>query len=117
MLGLIPWLSSAFSALFSGFIRVLLRSVGLAIVPLVIKVLSSLSIGFVTYKLGALGIDALFLQVQISLGGLPSSMLTFISIARLDDALAVVFGALAARLAFSGFSSGSKTAISLGGRS
>lgn len=116
MLGLIPWLASAFSALFGGLVRVLLRSASLAIVPLAIKLLSALGIGFVTYQLGGFAIDTLFLQVRNSLGGLPSSMLVFISIARLDDALAVVFGALAARLAFNGFSSGSKTSMTLSGR-
>lgn len=116
MLGLIPWLASAFSALFSGFVRVLLRSVSLAVVPLAIKLLSALGIGFVTYKLGSLGMDTLFNQVKNSFSGLPSDMLVFISIARIDDALAVVFGALAARLAYQGFNSGSKTSVNLGGR-
>lgn len=116
MLGLIPWLATAFSSLFSGFARLLLRSVGLAIVPLAIKLLSSLGIGFVTYKLGSLAITSLFNQVKLSLGGLSADMLVFISIARLDDAIAVVFGALAARLAYQGFSSGSKTSVNLGGR-
>lgn len=116
MLGLIPWLSSAFASLFSGFVSFLLRAVGLAVVPLAIKLLSALGVGFVTYQLGSFGIDSLFNQVKFSLSGLPSHMLVFISIARIDDALAVVFGALAARLAYQGFNSGSKTSIKLGGR-
>lgn len=116
MLGLIPWLASAFSALFSGLVSVLLRTAGIAIVPLAIKLLSALGIGFVTYQLGSLGMDTLFNQVKNSLGGVPADMLVFISIARIDDALAVVFGALAARLAYQGFNSGSKTSVNLGGR-
>lgn len=116
MFGLIPWLASAFSALFTGSIQLLLRSVGMAIVPLTIKLLSSLGVGFVTYQLGSLGIDAVFNQVRNSIGGLPSELLVFVSILRFDDALAVLFGALAARLAYQGFNAGSKTSINLGGR-
>lgn len=81
-----------------------LTFVGYALVPLIIKVMASLGIGFVSYELGTFALDALFVKVQEYLTQLPPEALVFASMCHIDEAISVLFAGLAVRLSFLGFS-------------
>lgn len=67
------------------------------------KVFIALGIGFVTYQLGSLGLDTIFDSLTGYLGDLPSDALSFLKLARVDEGISVIFGALSARLTLMGF--------------
>ncbi|MBV2129871.1 DUF2523 domain-containing protein [Arsukibacterium indicum] len=96
----------AFRLSIVGFI---LTFIGFALVPLIIKVMSGLGIGFVVYELGTMALQVIFTQIQTHFSGLPPEILQFVSMAKIPDAISILFGGLAARLAFMGFSNLSTT--------
>ena len=101
---LIAWLGSALLAIFSSarlwFITILATMVG----PLIIKILSSLGIGTVTYTLGTYALDGLFSTIKNNFSSLPPEVIPFLAMAKVDFFLTTVFAAYAARLVWNGFS-------------
>jgi len=110
---LIAWLASAFTTLFSSFKAWVLLLIGSYSIPWIINLLKGIGVGFVTYQIGTYALGNLFTLIKDSLGGLPSDLLMFIALARVDEAISILFAAFAARLAIHGFSGGSKKAVTL----
>ncbi len=67
------------------------------------KLFIALGIGFVTYQLGSLGLDTIYENLSGYLSDLPADALSFLKLARVDEAISVIFGALSARLTLMGF--------------
>lgn len=93
-------LVKAFRLTVAGWI---LMFIGFALVPLIIKVMAGLGIGFVTYQLGSFALDQLFAKVQEYVTQLPPEALVFASMCNIDEAISIVFSGLAVRLSFLGF--------------
>lgn len=74
---------------------------------LVVQLLITLGIGFITYNLGTFALNTLYIQIQQSLTGMPSDFLMLVKLARIDEAISILFGALSGRLALSGLRGGS----------
>lgn len=72
------------------------------------KVLLALGIGFVTYRLGSYGLDYAYDLLSGSLSDLPSDALVFLKLARVDEAISILFGAISARITLMGFSMAEK---------
>lgn len=77
--------------------------IGFALVPLIIKVMAGLGIGFVTYQLGSFALAELFSKIQEHVSQLPPEALVFASMAKIDEAISIVFAGLAVRLSLLGF--------------
>ena len=103
--GLVRWLGNAFKLIRVTAVGWILMFLGFALVPLIIKVMAGLGIGFVTYQLGSYALDGIFSQVQTHVSALPPEVLAFISIAKIPEAISVLFGGLAVRLGMMGFNS------------
>lgn len=117
---LIAWLGSAFATVLSSFKAWFLLLIQVALANIIIKVLLAFGIGYITYELGSFALSTLFNDFKSSLSGLPGDLLTFVSIAKIDKAITILFGGLAARLTLAGFSSvmsatGKKRSMTLGG--
>ena len=108
--GLIGWLGHAFKLLRFNLVGFILTFIGFALVPLIIKVLGALGVGFVTYQLGQFALGEIFSLVQSNINQLPPEVLAFVGIAKIGEAISIVFGGLAARLALMGFSGTGSTA-------
>ncbi len=91
---------SAFS--FKSFFLILFGMMAMKVIP---KILVGLGLGFVTYKLGGFALDAIYLKVTDSFTGLPADSLTMLKIAKIDEFLSIVFGAVSARMVIAGFNS------------
>lgn len=102
---LIPWLAAALSTLLASWKTWLLMFLATAIGPYIIKLLLGFGVGYVTYELGSFALNGVFNEFKSSLSGLPSDLLAFVSIAKMDSAIGILFGGLAARLALAGFTS------------
>lgn len=78
--------------------------VGLAqlIAAVTYKFLFAMGVGFVTYQLGTMSIDYVHDMLSGVLGDLPSDALTFLKIARVDEGISIIFGAISARLTLMG---------------
>jgi hypothetical protein len=117
---LIAWLGSAFTTLLASWKAWFLLFMATSIGPFIIKLLLGFGVGYVTYELGSFALNELFNDFKSSLSGLPGDLLTFVSIAKMDSAIGILLGGLAARLALAGFTSatsatGKKRSMVLGG--
>lgn len=108
--GLVGWLGHALKLLRLNLWGFILTFVGFALVPIIIKVLGALGVGFVTYQLGNFALGELFSAIQTHINQLPPETLAFIGIAKIGEGISIVFGGLAARLALMGFSGTGSTA-------
>lgn len=108
--GLVAWLRHALKLLRLNLWGFILTFIGFALVPLIIKVLGALGVGFVTYQLGQFALREIFSLVQTNINQLPPEALAFVGIAKIDEAISIVFGGLAARLALMGFTGIGSTA-------
>lgn len=86
-----------------------LTFIGFALVPLIIRVMGGLGIGFVTYQLGSMALQEIFQTIQGHFSQLPPEVLAFVGIAKIGEAISILFAGLAVRLALMGFSSISGT--------
>lgn len=115
---LIAWLGAALVALLASWKTWILLFLSTTLGPYIINLLLGFGVGYVTYELGTFALDQVFNEVKSALSGIPSDLLTFVSIAKIDEAISILFGGLAARLALSGFSSitsaGKKRSATLG---
>ena len=102
---LIPWLSSAFRILFLNGRSLFLGFLGLYMVPWLITIAKGLGFGYVTYQLGSYALDSLFNYVKDQFTGLPSEMITMLSLAKVDEFISVIFAAFAAKIFLAGFRS------------
>ena len=93
-------LVKAFRLTIGGWILIF---IGFALVPLIIKVMAALGIGFVTYQLGSFALDQLFAKIQEHVTQLPPEALAFAAMANIDEAMTIVFSGIAVRLSFLGF--------------
>jgi hypothetical protein len=75
---------------------------GTGLIALVVKVLAGLGFGLVAYNLGGFALDTVYEKMQNALTDLPSDFLMLVKVARIDEAVSVLFGALSARLTFMG---------------
>lgn len=90
------WLVTAFFAIIAA-----------GTVSLVFRVFIALGIGYITYNLTSFALDILFTRLTDSFDTLPVEVLTFLSMARIDDFISVMFSALSARLVLAGFKAAS----------
>ena len=67
--------------------------------PLVVKVMVAAGIGFTVYSGIDLGIATVETFIQNQFAGMPSSILAFVGILKLDTALAMILAAYSARFA------------------
>lgn len=77
-------------------------------VSIIVKILLALGIGFATYSLGTYALDAIYDRASSALSGAPAEFLSLVKFTRIDEALSIVFGAMAARMAMVGYSNGTK---------
>ncbi|WP_337843481.1 DUF2523 family protein [Rheinheimera sp.] len=106
MLGLVPWLASAFSVLFTAFRKYIFTLTVLTAGPLLVKVLASFGVGWAVYELSGWGLSTIFGQVKGYLLNLSPLTVSVLANLRFDECLQIVFSALAARLVLMGFQSG-----------
>lgn len=92
-------------ALFSGL--------GMAMSSLVGRVLVALGIQYVTYTGLDVGFDWVLGEAMTNLAGLPVEVANMIGLFRIDDAIQIIAGAVAARWAIAGLTSGSLTKMVL----
>ncbi len=102
---LIPWLAAAFAALWASFRYFIIVLIATYLPKFLINLGLSFGFGYITYSLGDYSLTFIFNYVKSAIGGLPAEALAMVSIARIDEALAVLFGALNARIMLQGFSS------------
>ncbi|WNO61091.1 DUF2523 domain-containing protein [Rheinheimera sp. MMS21-TC3] len=102
---LIAWLGAALSTLFLSWRVWIIAFLATSLGPYIINLLVGAGVGYVTYELGTFALDQVFNEVKSALSGVSADLLTFVSIAKIDEAMSILFGGLAARLALSGFSS------------
>lgn len=101
LVGSLRHLFKVFRLTIAGWI---LMFIGFALLPLIIKVMAGLGIGFVTYQLGSFALAELFSKVQENVSQLPPEALVFVSMAKIDEAISIVFAGLAVRISLMGFS-------------
>lgn len=101
-------LAPLFSGLSVSVTRVITIFFTIHAVSIFVKILLALGVGFATYNFGTFALDAIYDRAAIALNGAPAEFLSLVKFVRIDEALSVVFGALAARLALTGFSNGSR---------
>lgn len=80
-------------------IQVLFSFFSLYSVGIVIKVLASIGFGIVTYTAFTALTDQIFSLVDTNFTGLPSDTLSILALGGFDDALGIVCGALATKIA------------------
>lgn len=102
---LIAWLGAALATLFASWKVWVIAFLSTAVAPYIINLLVGAGVGYVTYELGTFALDQVFNEVKASLSGVSADLLAFVSIAKIDEAISILFGGLAARLALAGFSS------------
>lgn len=117
---LLPWLGAALATLFASWKAWFLLFLATSIGPFIIKLLLGFGVGYITYELGSFALNEIFNDFKSALSGLPGDLLSFVSIAKIDEAIGILLGGLAARLAIDGFSSvtsssGKKRSMTLGG--
>lgn len=101
---LIPWLAAAFTALWASLRYFIIVLIATYLPKFLINLGLSFGVGYITYSLGDYSLTFIFNYVKTTIGGLPAEALAMVSIARIDEALAVLFGALNARIMLQGFS-------------
>ena len=101
---LIAWLGAALVTLFTSVRLWVITLIATMVGPLIIKILSSLGIGVVTYTLGSYALDGLFNTIKTNFSALPPEVIPFLAMAKIDFLLTTVFAAFAARLVWQGFS-------------
>lgn len=101
---LLAWLGAALITLFTSARIWLLTLIVTMAGPLIIKILSSLGIGVVTYTLGSYALDGIFSTIKNNFSSLPPEVIPFLAMAKVDFFLTTVFAAYAARLVWQGFS-------------
>lgn len=67
--------------------------------PIVTKVLTQLTVGYVTYKGLDAALNALLSKAQANWSGLPADIAAYLAIAGVNTAISIIAGALAARIA------------------
>lgn len=67
--------------------------------PFVARVLTQLTIGFVTYKGLDVAINSLLNQAKSSWSGMPSDIAAYIAISGANTAISIIAGAIVARIA------------------
>lgn len=92
-------------ALFSGLAASASHIVG--------RVLIALGIQYVTFTGIEAGFDWVKEQAMTGLGGLPSEVANMVGLFRVDDAIAIIAGAVAARWAIQGLTNGTLTKMVL----
>lgn len=117
---LIAWLGSALTGLMASWKAWFLLFLATSVGPFIIKLLLGFGVGYVTYTLGGFALSSIFNDVKNAVGGLPGDLLSFVTIAKIDEAIGILLGGLAARLALMGFTSATSGAgkikrFSLGG--
>lgn len=93
---------SGIKLLFASFKTFLIFTIVSIFTHMLPKILVGLGVGFVSYQLGSFGLDILFGEIKNGFVGLPADMLAMMKIARVDEFLSIVFGALSARLTIVG---------------
>ena len=107
---LIAWLGSAFATLLASWKAWILLFLATSVGPYIIKLLLGFGVGYVTYELGSFALTTVLNEVKSAMSGMPGDMVAFVSIARLDEAVTILLGGLAARLALMGFNSATAAA-------
>lgn len=83
------------------------------IVPLLLKILIALGIGFAVFSGADLGIDAVSTYVQNQFAGVPAYALQLVAILQVDTYIAILLAAYAARFALQAVN-GTLTRLTLG---
>jgi hypothetical protein len=100
---LIAWLASAFRILFLNGRSLFLAFLGVYLIPWLISIAKGLGVGYVTYELGSYALDTLFGYLKDQFAGMPAEMISMLSIAKVDEAISIIFAAFAAKLFLAGF--------------
>lgn len=103
--GLFGYLKYIFKVARARTVGWVLVFIGFALVPLILQIMTSLGIGFVSYQLGSFALSEIFSKMQTYVSQLPPEALTFAAMAKIDEAISILFAGLAVRLSFMGFNS------------
>lgn len=68
---------------------------------IVLRVLTALGIGFVTYQLSDTALDALISEVQTSFGAFPASVASIVALSGIDKAVSIIISAHVTALSIS----------------
>lgn len=108
-LGIVQWLAHAFKLTRVTAVGWFIAFIGFALVPLIIKIMGGIGIGFVSYTLGNMALTEVFAVIQTNFNQLPPEILPFIGMSKIGEGISIVFGGLAAKLALMGFTSNNAT--------
>lgn len=103
--GLVSWLRHALKIFRLSLYGWILTFVGFALVPIIIKVMGGIGIGFISYKLGGFALKEVFSAIQSNINSLPPEILPFIAMSKIGEGMSIIFGGIAARVALMGFNS------------
>lgn len=106
---LIPWLANAIRLTTASWKTWIIAFLGLYIVPWIINIFKAAGVGFVYYQLGSYALDNLFGYLKSTLDMLPPEVIIFLSLAKVDEAISIIFAAFAAKLTLKGFTNTSST--------
>lgn len=98
--GSLRHLWKAFRLSFFGWV---LMFIGFAMVPLIIKIMAGIGIGFVSYQLGSWALNEVFEMVKQYLSLIPPEAIAFAAMCKIDEAISILFAGLAVRLSLMGF--------------
>lgn len=102
---LIPWLGAAFGTIFTSLKISFYVFLGTYLGPYIMNLLIGAGVGYITYEIGSFGLELVLNDVKSALSGVSGDLLTFVSIAKIDEAISILLGGLAAKLSIAGFSS------------
>lgn len=108
-LGVVSWLSHAFKLTRVTAIGWIVTFIGFALVPIIIKIMGGLGIGFISYQLGSMALNEVFQQIQTNFNALPPEIIPFVGMSKIGEGISIVFGGMAAKLALMGFTSTQST--------
>ena len=100
---LLAWLGNTFRILFLNGRSLFFAFLGVYIIPWLINIAKGIGVGYVTYELGSYALDTLFDYLKDQFAGMPAEMLAMLDIAKIDEAISIIFAAFAARLFLAGF--------------
>lgn len=107
--GITSWLSHAFKLTRVTVVGGIIWFLGFALVPLIIKVMGGLGIGFISYQLGNMALTEVFQLIKNNFDALPPEVIPFVAMSKIGEGISIVFGGMAARLALMGFTSSTST--------
>lgn len=103
--GLTSWLGHALKLTRVTLVGAIISFLGFALVPLIIKVMGGLGIGFISYQLGSMALTEVFQIIQTNFNALPPEVIPFVGMSKIGEGISIVFGGMAAKLALIGFTS------------